>query len=217
MDLFDHTINPVPIFPNFYLLFSLSFSSYNLTGQPWLGRHLNSRQLKLLQLARLFTPFLHLVKLMLSDIQPSFQISIVCHLQLAVCEYFYLNSKFKLDFEPPFAACADITDTQLASYSYTSHWLLIATYYIYITRQQHFYKYLSINGYVTVFYSLSLYKLLSRKSYLLRPSSLGQQMMNFTTTPDEPRGKFAEAYNPPSLRNTTESKILPLSRSKLAI
>ena len=38
-----------------------------------------------------------------------------------------------------------------------------------------------------------------------RPSSLGQQTANFVATPDEPRGKFTGAYNPPSLKNTTES------------
>ena len=50
-----------------------------------------------------------------------------------------------------------------------------------------------------------------------RPSSLGRRTANFAATPDEPRGKFAGAYNPPTLRNTTESKILPLSRNKLVI
>ena len=50
-----------------------------------------------------------------------------------------------------------------------------------------------------------------------RPSSLGQQTTNFAPTPDEPTGKFAGAYNPPTLTNTTESKILPLSQNKLAI
>ena len=40
---------------------------------------------------------------------------------------------------------------------------------------------------------------------------LGRQTANFTATPDEPRGKFAGAYNRPTLRNTTESKSLPLS------
>ena len=37
------------------------------------------------------------------------------------------------------------------------------------------------------------------------------------STPDEPRGKFAGTYNRPTLRNTTERKILPLSWNKLAI
>ena len=34
-----------------------------------------------------------------------------------------------------------------------------------------------------------------------RPSSLCQWMANFTATPDKSRGKFAGAYNPPTLRN----------------
>ena len=50
-----------------------------------------------------------------------------------------------------------------------------------------------------------------------RPSSLGWQMANFAATPDEPRGKFAGAYDPPTLKSTTESKILPLRQNKLVI
>ena len=50
-----------------------------------------------------------------------------------------------------------------------------------------------------------------------RPFRLGRQSANFAATLDETRGKFAGAYNPSTLRNTTESKILPLSRNKLAI
>ena len=53
--------------------------------------------------------------------------------------------------------------------------------------------------------------------YLIRPSSSGQRTANFAATPDEPRGKFARAYNPPTLKNTTESKILPLRQNKLVI
>ena len=46
---------------------------------------------------------------------------------------------------------------------------------------------------------------------LFRPSSLCRRTANFAATPDESRGKFAGVYNPPTLRNITESKILPLS------
>ena len=49
-----------------------------------------------------------------------------------------------------------------------------------------------------------------------RPPSLGWRTVNFAATPDESRGKFAGDYNPTTLRNITESKILPLSRNKLA-
>ena len=42
-------------------------------------------------------------------------------------------------------------------------------------------------------------------------------MANFAATPDEPRGKFAGAYDPPTLKSTTESKILPLRQNKLVI
>ena len=48
-------------------------------------------------------------------------------------------------------------------------------------------------------------------------STLGRQTANFAATPDETRGKFAGIYNPSTLRNTTESKILSLSRNKLVI
>ena len=51
----------------------------------------------------------------------------------------------------------------------------------------------------------------------LRPSSLGWRMTNFAATPDKSRDKFAQAYFPPTLRNRTESKILPLSQNKLVI
>ena len=56
-------------------------------------------------------------------------------------------------------------------------------------------------------------------SAVFRPSSLGWQTanFNFTTTPNKSRGKLARAYNPPILRNIAESKILPLSRSKLVV
>ena len=37
-----------------------------------------------------------------------------------------------------------------------------------------------------------------------RPSSLGRWTANFV---NEPRGKFARAYNPPNLKNITDSKI----------
>ena len=50
--------------------------------------------------------------------------------------------------------------------------------------------------------------------YWLRPSSLGWQLTNFAATPDKFRDKFAGAYNPQTLRDITESKLLPLSRNK---
>ena len=49
----------------------------------------------------------------------------------------------------------------------------------------------------------------------LRPSSLGWQTANLAATPDESRSKFVRDYNPPTLRNITESKILPLSQNSL--
>ena len=48
-------------------------------------------------------------------------------------------------------------------------------------------------------------------------SSLGWRTANFATTPEDSRDEFAVAYNPPILRNITESKILSLSRNKLVI
>ena len=48
------------------------------------------------------------------------------------------------------------------------------------------------------------------------PSCLGRRTTNFAATPDESRGKFAGAYNPP-IRNILDSKILSLSRNKLVI
>ena len=48
--------------------------------------------------------------------------------------------------------------------------------------------------------------------FLFRPGTA-----NFAATPDKSRGKFAGAYNPPTLRNITENKILPLSRYKMVI
>ena len=50
-----------------------------------------------------------------------------------------------------------------------------------------------------------------------RPSSLGWRTANFAATAGESRGKFAGAYNPSTLRNIKERKILPLSRNKLLI
>ena len=41
----------------------------------------------------------------------------------------------------------------------------------------------------------------------LKPSSIGRRTTNFAATPDKSRSKFARAYNPPTLRNITESKI----------
>ena len=49
----------------------------------------------------------------------------------------------------------------------------------------------------------------------LRPSSLGWQTVNLAATPDKSRCKFVRDYNPPTLRNITERKILPLSRNSL--
>ena len=53
--------------------------------------------------------------------------------------------------------------------------------------------------------------------FKILPSKLGRRAANFAATPDESRGKFAGAYNPPTLRNILESKILPLSRNELMI
>ena len=52
---------------------------------------------------------------------------------------------------------------------------------------------------------------------LSRPSSVGQPTPNFAATPDVSRGKFIRAYNPPTLRNIAESKIVPLSENKSVI
>ena len=41
---------------------------------------------------------------------------------------------------------------------------------------------------------------------------LGRRTANFATaSPEESRGKFTGAYNPPTLRNMTESKVGDLS------
>ena len=48
-------------------------------------------------------------------------------------------------------------------------------------------------------------------------SSLGWWTANFATTPEDSRDEFAVAYNPPILRNITESKMLSQSRNKLVI
>ena len=38
-----------------------------------------------------------------------------------------------------------------------------------------------------------------------------RRVMNFAATPDESRGKFAGACNPPTIRNKSKSKTLRLS------
>ena len=53
--------------------------------------------------------------------------------------------------------------------------------------------------------------------FKMLPSSLGRRTANFAATPDESRGKFAGSYNPPTLRNILERKILSLFRNKLVI